>query len=132
MAFDYTGNERQKLMNFNEVVQTVVESVPGGVASVVMAVDGISLADYIKPGESIDIQTLGIEYTAIIAEIKKAADVLKAGEMEELTVRTGQLVFLVRLITDEYFIALALKPEGNCGKGRYLLRIKSQVLSEEF
>ncbi|MBE9536815.1 MAG: roadblock/LC7 domain-containing protein [Proteobacteria bacterium] len=119
-------------MDFNEVVETVVESVPGGIASVVMAADGISLADYIKPGASVDIQTLGIEYTAIIAEIKKAAEVLKAGEMEELTVRTDQLLFLVRLITDEYFIALALKPGGNCGKGRYLLRIKSQCLAEEF
>lgn len=119
-------------MDFNELVETVVESVPGGIASVIMAVDGISLADYIKPGASVDIQTLGIEYTAIISEIKKAADVLKAGEMEELIVRTGQLVFLVRLITDEYFIALALKPDGNCGKGRYLLRINAPLLAEEF
>jgi predicted regulator of Ras-like GTPase activity (Roadblock/LC7/MglB family) len=119
-------------MDFNEVVSEVVESVSGCIAGVIMANDGIPIADYVKPGSSVDIQALGIEYTNILKEIIKTADVLQAGEIEELTVCTDQLVFVLRLITEEYFFAIALTPDGNYGKGRYLLRLNAPRIADEF
>ena len=119
-------------MDFNEVVTDIVESVPGGKAAVIMARDGISIADYVKPGESVDIQTMGIEYTGILEEIRKATEVLHAGRLEELTINSESLLFIVRLITDEYFLALAMAPDGNYGKGRYLVRLAAPRLVEEF
>jgi hypothetical protein len=40
-------------------------------------------------------------------------------------------VTLIRVINETYFVAVALSPEGNLGKGRYLLRIVAPKLAEE-
>lgn len=119
-------------MDFVETVKNLVESVPGGIAAVIMENDGIAIAEYVKPGQSLDIQTMGIEYTSVLSEIKKASEVLQAGSLEELTVCTESSTLIVRVITSEYFAAVALSKNGNYGKGRYLLRVASQKLAEEF
>ena len=38
---------------------------------------------------------------------------------------------MIRMITDDYFIAMAIRPDGNYGKARYLLRISSPKLASE-
>ena len=119
-------------MDFNKVVSDIVESVPGGLAAVIMASDGIAVADYVKPGQALDIQTIGIEYTTVLNEMKKAAEILEAGKLEEVTICSEAITFIIRLVTDEYFIALALSPDGNYGKGRYLIRVTAPKLVEEF
>ncbi len=68
-----------------------------------MAKDGIALAESLSPEDPADIQTLSVEYTAVLNEIKKASEVLEMGELEELTVKSGSLTFLIRLINEEYF-----------------------------
>ena len=118
-------------MDFNETVNNIVESVSGTRAAVIMANDGIALAESLSSDDPADIQTLSVEYTAVLNEIKKASEVLEMGELEELTVKSGSLTFLIRLINDEYFIAIAMQPDANLGKGRYLARIAAPRLAEE-
>ncbi len=118
-------------MDFNETVNNIVETVSGTRAAVIMANDGIALAESLSSDDPADIQTLSVEYTAVLKEIKKASEVLEMGELEELTVKSGSLTFLIRLINEEYFIALALHPDANLGKGRYLARIAAPRLAEE-
>lgn len=119
-------------MDFNKVVADMVGAVPGSLAAVIMASDGIAIAEHVDPSSTLDIQTLGVEYTSVLSEIKKATEVLEAGRLEELTVCSDTLTLIVRLITDEYFLAMALSPEGNYGKGRYMVRITAPRLVEEF
>jgi hypothetical protein len=38
---------------------------------------------------------------------------------------------VARLVSPEYFIVVALKPDGNFGKARYLLRITAPKLRSE-
>jgi len=38
---------------------------------------------------------------------------------------------LMRLVSPEYFLVLAMKPEGNYGKGRYVLRITAPKVKAE-
>ncbi len=118
-------------MDFDAVVTNVVESVPGAMASVIMANDGVPLAEYRKAEGSVDIQTLAVEYTTVINEIKKASEILEAGALEELMVRSEGLIFVLRLINEEFYIAAALTPEGNYGKGRYMLRVTAPRVAEE-
>jgi hypothetical protein len=37
----------------------------------------------------------------------------------------------MRMVSPEYFLVLALKPEGNYGKGRYVLRLTAPKLLSE-
>ncbi len=119
-------------MDFNRVVTDMTESVPGAMVAVIMASDGIALAEYATPESTLDVQLLGVEYTSVLAEIKKAAEVLQSGRIEEITVCAESLTLIVRLISDEYYVAIAIAPEGNYGKARYVVRITAPKLAEEF
>ena len=55
---------------------------------------------------------------------------LDAGETKEVSVQTERLTTVVRMLTDEYFVALAVEPGGNVGKARYLLRTSAPTLIE--
>ncbi len=118
-------------MDFDEVVTNIVESAEGALAAVIIQNDGVPLAEYKKPETSVDISSMSVEYTVVISEIKKASEALEAGAMEEITVRSDELVYIVRIINDEFFLAMILGPDGNTGKGRYLVRIAAPKVAEE-
>jgi hypothetical protein len=47
-----------------------------------------------------------------------------------VSVKTERLTTVVRLLSEEYFVALTLEPGGNIGKARYLLRVSAPKLIE--
>ena len=48
-----------------------------------------------------------------------------------LTLDDPNLVTVIRTLGDTYFLALAMKPDGNLGKGRYLMRLAAPKLIAE-
>ena len=110
-------------MIFDDVVQSAVENVHGGLAAVIMGRDGISLSQFRAETSEVDIETLGIEYANLYAEIGKAASTLGSGSVQEVILLTDLYQILIRSVNPEYFIALILTPDGNLGKGRFLLRV---------
>jgi predicted regulator of Ras-like GTPase activity (Roadblock/LC7/MglB family) len=73
---------------------------------------------------------IAIEYGNVLKEIRNAAAVLAIGEMEEVNIQTRRYRFVIRAITEEYFVVLALDRDGNLGKGRYVLRRDNELLRE--
>lgn len=119
------------MMIFDEVVQNAVQNVHGGLAAVIMGRDGISLSQFRAETAEVDIETLGIEYANLFAEITKAAQTLGSGSVQEVMLLTDQYQILIRAINPEYFIALILAPNGNLGKGRFVLRVSiPKILAE--
>jgi len=55
----------------------------------------------------------------------------QAGGVDELSLHTDKLVAVARLVSPDYFMVVALKPEGNYGKARYLLRITAPKVRSE-
>jgi predicted regulator of Ras-like GTPase activity (Roadblock/LC7/MglB family) len=96
-----------------------------------MGADGISLANYVKPESELEMEVLGVEYAGLLAEVRKVAGVLESGEVGEVTVSSEKYVVIVRAITQEYFLALALRPDGNVGKGRFMLRVQTPSIRKE-
>jgi predicted regulator of Ras-like GTPase activity (Roadblock/LC7/MglB family) len=116
---------------FREVLQEVVEQTDGALACLIMDFEGIRLDSYVKPGASIDINTVGAEYSVILKSIQQASRLLDAGDAAEVSVATDRVLTLVRIINPSYFVALAITPEGNLGKGRYALRVKLPTLRRD-
>ena len=96
-----------------------------------MGFDGIPVESFAPDGKKVDIQTVGMEFTHILAQVRKAADALDAGGTEEVTIRTEKMTILIRMLTKDYFLAVALAPTGNSGKGRYLMRVTAPKLQAE-
>ena len=117
---------------FRDSLQGMVDRLAGGVAGILMGFDGIAVDAYTKAGEEgVDIQTVGMELSHAVKQMREAAEQLEVGPLRELTLRTDKLVVLVYLVTDEYFVACAVKPEASFGKARYLLRLLAPQIQAE-
>jgi predicted regulator of Ras-like GTPase activity (Roadblock/LC7/MglB family) len=116
---------------FRENLTKLVDNVEGGVAGLLMGFDGIAVDAYAKPTGTVDIQTVGMEFSFILGQVRKAAEILEVGKVSEVVIRTEQVIILIRVLNNEYFLALALTPGGNFGKGRYLLRVVAPKMQAE-
>jgi predicted regulator of Ras-like GTPase activity (Roadblock/LC7/MglB family) len=107
---------------FAESIKTVVDNVEGGIGGVIMGVDGIAIDKYIAD-KAVDVDTISMEFSYILNQVRKAGHVLEIGELTEFSVRAEQLSFVVRMLSEEFFIAVVLTDDGNYGKARYMLRL---------
>jgi len=118
-------------MIFEDVLKGIVERAGGVQGAVIMGMDGIAIGENIVD-PACSIQTVGIEYASAIKSIQNASRSLSAGDVQEVFISTRSSIFILRLITDEYFLAVALAPDGNHGKARYLMRLAVPLLVKEF
>ena len=116
---------------FKEALRELVEKTDGGQASLLMDSSGIALESYSREGVQVDIDTVGVEFSVVIGAIKRASEMLEAGEAREMIVSTGKMLTIIRMVNDSYFLALTMSPEGNFGKGRYLMRTTVPKLAAE-
>jgi predicted regulator of Ras-like GTPase activity (Roadblock/LC7/MglB family) len=115
---------------FREALRQVVDGTEGGIAAVLMGYDGIPLEQYITADAELNVETVGMEFSVVLSQIRKAAEMLEAGTAREVTIQAEQMTTVIRLLNDEYFVAVALKPTGNSGKARFLLRTGASKLIE--
>lgn len=118
---------------FQEVLKDVVDRTEGSIAGLVMGFDGITVDSYVREGSegALEVETIGMEYSVILKEIRKAAEMLDVGSAREVAIQAERLTTVIRLINEEYFVALAMKPEGNYGKARFLLRTSATKLAAD-
>jgi predicted regulator of Ras-like GTPase activity (Roadblock/LC7/MglB family) len=115
---------------FKDAIRDVVEGTDGGIAGVLMDLEGIAVDSYAKPGE-FDINTVGAEFSVILKSIQRATEALEAGGAREISIQSEKVTTLIRVLNGEYFLALTLTPDGNLGKGRYLMRTAAPKLLEQ-
>jgi len=115
---------------FKEILQDLVERTDGGVAGLLMASDGIAIDQYSKGDGPFDIESVGMEYSVVIKGIQRATEMLDTGDTNEISVKTERLTTVIRMLSDEYFVALTVAPGGNVGKARFLLRSSAPKLIE--
>jgi predicted regulator of Ras-like GTPase activity (Roadblock/LC7/MglB family) len=118
-------------MSFREHLQDVCTSVDGAVACSLMGVDGIEIDTLVADEGDLDLKSILIEYSGVFRNARDAADVHQAGGISEVSINTDKLVTVARLVSPDYFMVVALRPEGNYGKARYLLRITAPKVRAE-
>ena len=116
---------------FAETLKKVVDNIEGGIAAVVMGLDGIAVDSYIKLDDRVDVNTVAMEFSFILGQVRKAGDSLAVGSLEELSVKAQRLLLVCRMLSPQYFIAIVMAPEGNFGKARYLARLAQPALVAE-
>ncbi len=116
---------------FRETLQKTVDRMDGGLAGILMGFDGISVEAYARPDTGTDIQTVGMELAHVISQVRKAAGQLEVGGLKEITLRAEALTVIVHVLNDEYFVALAVRADGNFGKARYLMRLLVPQIQSE-
>jgi len=118
-------------MSFSDVLKETVEKVEGAVSAMIIASDGIPVDEYVSE-KLIDLTGLGAEASAMIRDIGYAAENLGLGQAREFSIISDTCGIIMRKINDEYYLALIIKPEGNYGKGRYILKTTVPKIENEF
>jgi predicted regulator of Ras-like GTPase activity (Roadblock/LC7/MglB family) len=118
-------------MGFREHLQDVVDRVDGAIACSLMGLDGIEVDTLVQEEGGLDLRNLLVEYSSLFRLARDAAETHRAGELAELSIQTGSLLTVARLVTPEYFMVVALRPDGNFGKARYMLRVTAPKLRAE-
>ncbi len=110
-------------MGFREHLQELCQGVDGAVGCSLVGVDGIEVETHlVDEALSVDFRSLVVEYSGLLRSARDAAEAHRAGDVAELCINAERLVTVARLVSPDYFMVLALRPEGNQGKARYLLR----------
>jgi predicted regulator of Ras-like GTPase activity (Roadblock/LC7/MglB family) len=120
---------------FRDALREIVDKTEGGVAGLIMDSEGIAVESYARSDTALDapldINTVGIEFGVVLGSIKRAAQSLEAGNAHEVAIGTDKMTTVIRTLGDSYFLVLAIRPDGNFGKGRYLMRtIAPRLLAE--
>ena len=119
-------------MSFRQHLREVCDRVEGAVACSLMAVDGIEVETHLAAeGAEVDLRSLLVEYSGLFRAASDATQANQAGGVEELCVSTDKLTAVARLVSPEYFMLVALRPDGNQGKARYVLRVTAPKVKAE-
>ncbi len=119
-------------MGFREHLQNVVRSVDGAVACSLMGVDGIEVDTYLLDEDvGVDVASLIVELSSLLRAAGEASATHRAGEASELSILSERLLTVARLVSPEYFLVVALRPGGNFGKARYMLRVTAPRIRSE-
>jgi predicted regulator of Ras-like GTPase activity (Roadblock/LC7/MglB family) len=124
-------------MIFDAILEEIVDGCGGGIAAALMGNDGISIAEVVSDREGVrdilieEIGTAGAEFGRILSEIGKASDALGGGAVQETAVVLSRFTLVFRNVDDETFLVVAIAPDGNLGKARYLIRRQLNFLRQE-
>ena len=61
---------------FAETLKKVVDNVDGGIAAVIMGLDGIPVETYVRSNDRVDVKTVAMEFSFILGQVRKAGDSL--------------------------------------------------------
>ena len=120
-------------MSFEPTLQKMIDSLPGVLGIALMGADGIPVAEVAAPGASGNdlVGGAGVEFGRILDEVRKGADALGAGRVDEMTLALARCTLVFRSVDDELFLVLALAPDGNLGKARFQVRRHLLELREQ-
>lgn len=125
-------------MSFQTILQAIVDDCGGGLSAALMGLDGIPIEQVRASGERSsrdplqgDVTNAGIEFGRIIGDMTKASDSLGTGGLEEAVVSLEKVCLVFRSVEDDLMLVLAMQPDGNLGKARYLIRRSMIALREE-
>ena len=125
-------------MSFESILQTIVDECGGGWSAALMGLDGIPIAQAdASTGRDADdplddgLTSAGIEFGRILADMTKASDSLGTGSVREAVISLARATLIFDSVDDDLILALALHPDGNLGKARYLIRRNLPAIRSE-
>jgi predicted regulator of Ras-like GTPase activity (Roadblock/LC7/MglB family) len=129
--FTQVGKPASLRPMFKEALRSVVEGTEGSIAGLLMDFEGIPVESFTRDGSNFDIETVGAEVSVVVKAIQRAGEMLDVGDTQEVALKSEKMTTLIRIINQTYFVAITMDPEGNLGKGRFLLRVLAPKLAQE-
>ena len=118
---------------FKEVLERIIEHTEGSLGALIMGLDGIAVERLLKKeGDEANLDVAAAEFTSLVRNAQRAGKDTGLGGLRELVISLEDAVILMRLLSQDYFVVLAISPEGNLGRARFELRKAELQISGEF
>lgn len=115
---------------FESYLKGIKEKIPSSTGILIMDSDGLTV-EKINWDEKIDIEPVAVEIASLLNLLRINPEVSKFGFLSEIVFSHQDLIFLVKIINQNYFIFYAMKKNGNLGKARFELeKIRFQIKGE--
>lgn len=118
-------------MSFSAILKDIVDKVDGALSASIIASDGIPVEEYAIE-KFINLEDLSAEASAMIRDINLASKNLRLGDAREFSIISERCGIIMRQINPDYYLAMVIKPEGNYGKARFLLKTTVPKIEAEF
>ncbi len=118
---------------FRQSLEEILERTEGSLGALIMGIDGISVEKVIgEDGTDANLDVAAAEFTSLVRSAQRAGSDTGLGDLRELVVSLAESTIIMRLFNREYYVVLAMRPDGNLGRGRYELRKAELQLAQEF
>lgn len=118
---------------FKQTLAAVVERTEGALGAFVMGTDGILVEKFVvEDGRDANLDVAAATLTTLVRSAQRSGEDVGHGQLHELVVGFAGTYFLIRLVTSEYFLVLAMRADGIFGRGRFELRKAELELAKEF
>jgi len=123
-------------VSFGSILSEIVTGCDGGIGAALMGNDGIPIEQILAAAApegplAEDVGNAGVEFGRILDEIRKASDALAGGAVRETVVVLSRFTLIFRTVDEDTFLVVILRPDGNLGKARYLIRRHLLALQQE-
>jgi len=120
-------------VDFADTLTTLANRIEGCAAVMILGIDGIPIERRVQHLDMpLDFDMIAAEFTTLVRRSMNTAADTELGELREMVLATAAMTFLVRPITSDYFLLLALNPGGNVGRARFELRKAQLAMEIEF
>jgi predicted regulator of Ras-like GTPase activity (Roadblock/LC7/MglB family) len=118
---------------FKEMLESIIERTEGSLGALIMGTDGIAVESVVgEAGKEANLDIAAAEFTSLVRNAQRTTNDTGLGSLRELVISLDKAVIAIRLLSREYFVLLAISPEGNLGRGRFELRKAELQLAKEF
>ncbi len=118
---------------FKEMLESMIERTEGSLGALIMGTDGIAVEKVLgEAGADANLDVAAAEFTSLVRNAQRAGNDTGLGALRELVISLESAIVLMRVLTKDYFVVLAIGAEGNIGRGRFELRKVELKLAKEF
>ena len=118
---------------FKEVLETIIERTEGSLGALIMGLDGLAVERSLKQeGQEANLDIAAAEFTSLVKNAQRAGKDTGLGGLRELVISLDDAVVIMRLLGQDYFVVLAISPDGNLGRARFELRKAELKIASEF
>jgi predicted regulator of Ras-like GTPase activity (Roadblock/LC7/MglB family) len=118
---------------FKEMLETIIERTEGSLGALILGTDGIAVEKVLgDAGAEANLDVAAAEFTSLVRSAQRAGTDTGLGGLRELVISLESAVLVMRLLSRDYFVVLAMSPHGNLGRGRFELRKAELQLAKEF
>ena len=118
---------------FKEMLETIIERTEGSLGALIMGTDGIAVEKVLaEAGAEANLDVAAAEFTSLVRSAQRAGTDTGLGGLREMVVSLQSAILVMRLLSRDYFVLLAMGPQGNLGRARFELRKAELQLAKEF